>query len=327
MESTIENYNMLMIKNNVTIVAYNIGFFQIKNIFLSDTKKNIIMDGKFTKIIYSDELITTHGIFLKIPFNPIVKQELQQVTILSRSPQYTKPIHIESPIGAKIVDEVKDFPRLVTRIGKAKHFEKGTNEGNSNLFHQGVCMENIGQGTKGPQQQNPDYSVITVEDSTQRLRSIVEVSNEFSNTLVPKTAKPSFETNLDSNSATLRVAALESPKFKQIYKLQSHDILNNKNINDIIRIEIQILEFYKQLFQCKKKIIFMLKEQLYEGNIKLYKEHFYNYIKFPNKQKNYLPNVILKISGIWETEDNIGLTYKFIEYTLDNSRKTNNGEL
>ena len=40
--------------------------------------------------------------------------------------------------GAKIVDEVEDFPRLVTRIGissrccieisKAEHFEKGTNE-------------------------------------------------------------------------------------------------------------------------------------------------------------------------------------------------------
>ena len=87
---------------------------------------------------------------------------------------------------------------------------------------------------------------------------------------------------------------------------------------------MQILEFYKQLFQCKKKIVFMLKEQLQEGNIKLYKEHFYNFIKFPCKHKYYIPNVILKISGIWETDDNIGLTYKFIEYSLDNSRLLRN---
>jgi hypothetical protein len=240
MESIKENYNLLLIKNNISIIVYDIGFFQIKNIFLSDTKKNIIMDGKFTKIIYSDELITTHGIFLKIPFHSVIKPESPHITILSKTS------------GQKSI-----LPQQCTSIARSQVEEKpGEYTDVDNSYHK-----------------NKD--------------NMNDVSNS---------------------------------KYKQIYKLQSHDILNSKNITDIIRIEIQILEFYKQLFQCKKKIVFMLKEQLQEGNIKLYKEHFYNYINFSYKQNTNIPNVILKISGIWETEDNIGLTYKFIEYTLDNSR-------
>jgi len=240
MESTKENYNLLLIKNNISIMVYDIGFFQIKNIFLSDTKKNIIMDGKFTKIIYSDELITTHGIFLKIPFYPVGKPEPPPITILSKSSgqKSTMPQQCTSTVR----------PQAEEKSGESIDADNSHNKNKDNM-------------------------------------------NDVSNA-----------------------------KYKQIYKLQSHDILNSKNIADIIRIEIQILEFYKQLFQCKKKIVFMLKEQLQEGNIKLYKEHFYNYINFSYKQAPKIPNVILKISGIWETDDNIGLTYKFIEYTLDHSR-------
>jgi hypothetical protein len=247
MESTKENYNLLLIKNNISIVVYDIGFFQIKDIFLSDTKKNIIMDGKFTKIIYSDELITTHGIFLKIPFYPVGKPEPPPITVLS-----------------KCSGQKNTMPQQCTSTVRPQAEEKS-----------GELAPAV--GTAGP----VDNSHHKNKDNT----------NDVSNA-----------------------------KYKQIYKLQSHDILNSKNITDIIRIEIQILEFYKQLFQCKKKIVFMLKEQLQEGNIKLYKEHFYNYINFSYKQTPNIPNVILKISGIWETEDNIGLTYKFIEYTLDHSR-------
>jgi hypothetical protein len=49
-----------------------------------------------------------------------------------------------------------------------------------------------------------------------------------------------------------------------------------------------------------------LKEQILNGNIKLYKE--YN-----NKQEKSCCKIIIKISGIWENEEQVGLTYKFME--------------
>lgn len=36
-------------------------------LFFRDTKKNILMDGNFTKLIYSHELFTMNGIYLSIP--------------------------------------------------------------------------------------------------------------------------------------------------------------------------------------------------------------------------------------------------------------------
>jgi hypothetical protein len=40
----------------------------IDNIQYLDTKKNIIMEGNFTKIIYSDENITINGLYIYFPF-------------------------------------------------------------------------------------------------------------------------------------------------------------------------------------------------------------------------------------------------------------------
>ena len=48
-------------------VVYDIQQFQIQNVFLLENKKNMIMDGKFTKIIYSDDMFILYGIFLKVP--------------------------------------------------------------------------------------------------------------------------------------------------------------------------------------------------------------------------------------------------------------------
>jgi predicted nucleotidyltransferase len=43
--------------------------FKIENIFLLEKKDNIIIDGYFTKIIYSNNYITLNGIYLKINLN------------------------------------------------------------------------------------------------------------------------------------------------------------------------------------------------------------------------------------------------------------------
>jgi hypothetical protein len=54
--------------NNLANIVYDIEQIFIQNIFLLDNKRNIIMDGKFTKIVYSDNFFMTNGIFIRIPF-------------------------------------------------------------------------------------------------------------------------------------------------------------------------------------------------------------------------------------------------------------------
>jgi hypothetical protein len=45
----------------------NINDFQIENLHLFEKKKNIVIDGIFTKMIYSDNLLSMNGIYLNFP--------------------------------------------------------------------------------------------------------------------------------------------------------------------------------------------------------------------------------------------------------------------
>lgn len=92
-------------------------------------------------------------------------------------------------------------------------------------------------------------------------------------------------------------------------------ILNNKyyfnayeNMEIILKfanIEKQILQNYQKLHsKGDKRCVFILNNQLLQGNLKVY-------TKKDIKDKKY----ILKVSGIWETVDEIGITYKLLECT------------
>jgi hypothetical protein len=73
--------------------------------------------------------------------------------------------------------------------------------------------------------------------------------------------------------------------------------------------EIQTLKYYKQMFECEKHIRTILTTQMENGWLRYYTDKSPNngYPK-PNKTK-----YILKISGIWETATEIGITYKVLQ--------------
>lgn len=87
--------------------------------------------------------------------------------------------------------------------------------------------------------------------------------------------------------------------------------LNSNIISNISKIENQILSFYKKTNNCNKNIAQLLTNQLSAGNIKVYKDNneLLNNINFTDKQ------FILKISGIWESKHEYGITYKTIVAT------------
>jgi hypothetical protein len=118
-------------------------------------------------------------------------------------------------------------------------------------------------------------------------------------------------------------------------------LLNPTNIyliKELNRIEHEIIEHYKEFFQIHKTNVYSLRNQLKSGNIKVvHKIPFLfgdyesisvstdvghgqkaisttNFLEDQTIQVTKLNNlrpIVVKISGIWETNMNIGITFKF----------------
>lgn len=49
-------------------IVFDISQLKTENVFLLNKKRNTLIDGFFTKIIYSNEFISTNGIYILLPF-------------------------------------------------------------------------------------------------------------------------------------------------------------------------------------------------------------------------------------------------------------------
>lgn len=83
---------------------------------------------------------------------------------------------------------------------------------------------------------------------------------------------------------------------------------NLQIVQDFSKLEVKILEYYRQSRQCGRKISNLLSKQMYVGFMKIHRDSY----DMSNELKKNIQYVI-KISGVWETRDEIGLTYKLYE--------------
>jgi hypothetical protein len=99
----------------------------------------------------------------------------------------------------------------------------------------------------------------------------------------------------------------EKNNHKNLILFNAYYYLNSTIIKQIGELEIQILEYYNTYSHISKKIIPSLYNLLLNGKIKLY-----------SNTELDINNVFLflKISGVWETDDNIGITFKFLHSSV-----------
>jgi hypothetical protein len=108
----------------------------------------------------------------------------------------------------------------------------------------------------------------------------------------------------------LEIQSIDKTMNKNIAKISNDSMKNTFLIQELIKIENRIIEYYKQTHPNKsnKSVSMSLYKQLSFGVLRLYKE----YPAHVQDKKNTL-QFILKISGIWESQQEIGITYKIIE--------------
>ena len=91
---------------------------------------------------------------------------------------------------------------------------------------------------------------------------------------------------------------------KSTLSFQPNHPINMEFIKKMSYLENQILQYYNTISISPKKINSSLYNQLISGKIKIYS----NYIDIDLSQSI----IILKISGVWETNYEIGITYKLL---------------
>jgi len=92
---------------------------------------------------------------------------------------------------------------------------------------------------------------------------------------------------------------------KNIIKFNPYSVNNLHVIQDFSKIEYRIIEYYKTMNRCNRKTSNLLSKQMYSGKMKVYKEMNMN----AEEKKSY----VIKISGVWESKEEVGITYKLIE--------------
>lgn len=140
--------------------------------------------------------------------------------------------------------------------------------------------------------------------------------NEFNknnihiNTRVPNTIiknsdfyRLSYEVNNVSINGIYLFFELKNMKIENIYNKIKFifNVRESKDlINYLISVEHEILDcFVKTNNYNNKKINYYIKNQLNEGSFKIYND------------KHFTNKFVLKISGIWCNENEVGVSYKF----------------
>lgn len=115
--------------------------------------------------------------------------------------------------------------------------------------------------------------------------------------------------NLVMNGVYMNINMNDYTYDKSYSRIIMKDTKNNTSIiKKITDIEYYILKYFKHIYGTDKQIQFLLKEQFDSLCIKVYRENY----PYANGV-NINGQIVLKISGIWEDTNNIGLTYKIME--------------
>jgi hypothetical protein len=117
---------------------------------------------------------------------------------------------------------------------------------------------------------------------------------------------PSYITQFPSGKLYGNNHNQEFTENKYTVSFYAHDVKNLQYITILSEIENTIINTYKEMNGIKKCNNLVLTNQLYKGFFKIYKEK--QNCKSMNEKK-----YMLKISGVWENTDEVGITYKFIE--------------
>ena len=272
---------------NLNIDIHN---FSLVNINFLDTKKNIIMDGNFTKIIYSNQWFTVNSIFICFPIEWTTIEKVANKYVLRFNPYSTKNLPVVQDFARleiRILEYFKTFFNLNVRISNS--FSKQLYTGNMKIFKEYIGDYSSSVAIRGPYGHSPPKAPMglskenlgfakPLDPAVQNLQK-VDTKDKFNQGLY----SPSWETH----------SATKSP---------SELVVGN---SDSTPIRTKLFEGFAKpqgganprssLDNPRRGLSADDEDEPQNDNC--------------NQQKHF----VIKVSGIWENYEEIGLTFKLME--------------
>ncbi len=306
-------------------VTLDINQIDLKNIYFLDSKKNIIVNGKFTRLMYTDSCFSMNGLYVNFPiFTPYTNQYsfVDNLSALNSDSKNLISFNINNPHNINIVKCISELEyRLLeyyrqefASIDKDIIHKKITNNlsnqlyvGNIKLYKEkktniyyGNCINNYSRICPKPEtNMNSVYASSRMENNNSKINVNYGM---IQNSVYPNC-------NMENNNTTINNLEKE---VDFIFPKKQHKIiypppgfsnitysLSDSNLHAISNSYSNM-----NIFSPREKVGFSHMSYTITDGINS---------TFSHEQKRIV--IVLKISGIWETKDEIGLTYKFLEMT------------
>ena len=241
----------------------DISIFNTNHLFFLDTKKNMVIDGKFTKLVYSDSMVSLNGLYLYCP-----------IDVTSSDPNGCG-IHPYSHKGSDPLSPITTRPQT---DGHGRSYKYGIDS----IRQRAECLHTWTLGKEAT-------------------KSVPTLGKEYD-----KAFTGVYKSNRYTNEEGCTIVTKKIPILFSILNPTNLQIMKELN-----RIEHEILEYYNEYFKMNKVNVYSLRNQLKSGNIRVV--HKVTEPRSDDECDRSLEHrpLVVKISGIWETDMNVGITFKF----------------
>ena len=266
-------------------------------IFFAEKRNNIIVDGDFVKIMYSTESFEMNGLYILVELDTAVSSQQWNVR-QSITPE---------------LEEVSDYPVKQMRIASPAYNEYA----GSLRLRSGIVRtpeRGTSVGVRGITGDGLPSNVITAHYVVPEGRTRPPESVGFSKRSVGETIEDIRRDNAHNFTGRIQ-------QTKHAIMMNPVSIENQTTIKTLCQIEQDIVKRYIASYCPSKTATYILRTQLMGSTIKYHSENVMIRRQSPAKQvyndyscntTNSVEKFILKISGLWETATNVGITMKFI---------------
>ena len=249
-------------------IIIDISQIEYMNFVFLEKKKNIIVDGYFTKIIYSDPFVTFNNIYINCPI---------QIQYISNDSSVKNSVFFNTSHNIGVIKMITKLEEQIIESYKKRDFS------NSSLFYRNI--DSVHQVENNFHTKTSEQASSSGDSQLLQTLSSHSSSPEINRITEPRRGAVVLQ-NVTPNGSTF---------------LQP--LINENNTNDS---SITSNRHYK------KNNNLSLYNQLKSGKIKLFREYNMEEVDQKIIELNNI-HIVLKISGIWETNNDIGIAFKFLE--------------